>query len=1491
MSIYPLYKEVFPPTVVDNIACAAFTSPSDVNVIVARTSFLQIYKFIEDELITEENPGEDDSNLTQELGKDDDQNFLFPTLKPAANSSSSKTAHLELVAQYKLFGNIASMGVVRTTSSGINDMDSLLLSFKDAKISLLEWSLATNSIVTVSIHYYEREEFKTEFLSNTCPTDLKVDPSNRCAVLNFYGNKLAILPFRQEDTANLSEEEIAKIASNFPYLQSIVFDVTSIDSQIKIKNVIDMEFLYGCHEPTLAILFESYQTWPGKSNSIKDTCSVITVTLDISKQKYPVVFTRDALPQTCLKLIPVPDSMGVIIIAADAIIYIDDSSLGVGIAVNTYASSTTRFPLDKTYENLGLALEGSYHVTLDNKDILLSLSDGNLYVIKLVENEETVTGIRLEEAGNNTLPSCACKFSKGYFILGSRLGDSHLIKYYTSKKDQEKQKSNGATNSVSHPADNGGVGNRSNTPLKMSDYEFIICDTLVNVGPIVDMAFGELAFPEEESQLHIIQKNLEIVTCSGYSDESSLCIFHRNINPIVNNSFPMEDCTNIWTVSCRDSMFAGIPMESPGSKIDSNDGDIFDKYLFISKKDKTMVLGCGEELQELQQTDFYTDGPTITVGSLLNGTRILQVYDHGLRLLDNEGKLTQLIPIDEPFEKGLIVFAHIVDPFVLLLFDNGDISLMKVNEKTKIIEFHSRPERINVIPTVSCCIYRDDTELFSLVKDATPKFSFLKSDKKRKMSVHLSPMNLDDDEFDDLCKGFQTQNLNENIDANPENKMEIDTEVKSNESPRVLDEVNEENVSGKVEKLEEATYWCTLFKQDGSLEIFKLPDFDEVFLFPHFDLSPAVLFDFASRQNLNSTQKSEIKEILLINFGKRSKEPYLIARTSVGDIIIYKAYQYIPGSDVFDPYQKSQSQAELSGRLAIRFSRVSQEYISRDTIYSDIHDKPVSKRSTQQENSNDMNQFNDASERQNFRLGQITRKIIPFSNISGYNGVFIAGIKPAWLLVANNNFLRLHPMSADGEIKCFTQFHNVHCKRGFLYANHENNLRLSGLPSDFRYDMEWPVKKIPLRRTGYGVEYHAEMQVYALATSIPVEFILGDENEDPINDAEQDRDQLLPETLKFSLELISPVTWETVDRYDFMEDEQILCIKCVNLQTKSTSSGRKSFIAVGTGFFRGEDVGMRGNVYVFEIIEVVPEPDNPQTNHKYKLLCHEEVKGSVTAICDVKGYLLTCVGPKIFIRAFEDNDRLISVAFIDIQIYGNSVVSVKDYILLGDVYKSVWFLGFQEEPAKLILVGKDYHSLEVSCLNYLIDEPMLYIAVADMDKNIHLFQYAPYNVQSFSGQKLIRRGDFHVGAQVKTMLSMPKKELVRNSPIEQGSSRYLEEDTSGSKLLCLCGTLDGSISIVTPIPERMYKRLQLLHSKMVTGIQHVAGLNPKAFRLLNSKQKLAINPAKGILDGDLLFQFQNLAIHRQKEMTKHIGTTVERIIDDLLAVQESCDYF
>ncbi|CAG8616381.1 1335_t:CDS:10, partial [Acaulospora colombiana] len=1043
-----------------------------------------------------------------------------------------------------------------------------------------------------------------EFLSNTCPTELRVDPSNRCAVMNFFGDKLTILPFRQEETLQLDEEEIA-------------------------------------------------------------------------------------------------------------------SSKGIGVSVNGYALSTTDFPLDRSFEHLGLSLEGSHHVFLDSDEILLALRNGDLYLMKLVKDGRSVSRIELKKVGTNTLPSCSCYVANGYFFLGSRLGDSHLIQYKKSKPEQkindmvngfnstarrntldfdaELYETDIVNNMSSYSLSDGGKSDAKNST---ADYHFVICDTLTNVGPIVDMAFGELTFSEEEAHLHSVHKNLELVSCSGHGSVSSLCIFHRNINPTVFSSFPMSDCVNMWTISCRNPMYQNIDVA--GLVDDNVTGSVeeFDKFLFISKRQSTMVLVCGEELQELEHSDFYTEGSTVAVGTFLGGTHILQVYANGVRLFDQDGKLTQLIEND-----GVIVFASIVDPYVLLLFDDGNINLMKADESSRSFDFRPPPTQINEIPTVSCCIYRDDTGLFSLVKDHVNEDvkDYAKSDRK---------VELDDGEDSDDLYGDA---VGSSKSVAGENTMDVD------------DKGIYDNPSDDIE-------------MDGSLEIYKLPEFEEVFNFPHFDLSPTVLADFNTRQNVKSSGQTQVSMHVCLLISDGCQTQIFKARSDVGDIIIYKAFRYVPGIDPTDPFQKSQTQGELVDRLAVRFSRVSHDYISRETIYSDIHDKPVSRKSAQTDvNDEEINQFEDDLERLKVSLKHTKRRLIPFTNISGYTGIFVTGVRPLWLICAHNNYLRVHPMSADNEIKSFTQFHNVHCLHGFLYANNEDVCRLSELPKEFTYDMEWPVRKILLHRSVHGIEYHPEMQVYALLSSSPVEFLLRDENGDSI-EIERDGAQFLPETLRFTLELISPVTWETVDRHELQDDEQGLCIKCVSLQTKSTSSGRKSFIAIGTGFFRGEDVGMRGNVYVFEIIEVVPEPDNPQTNHKYKLLCHEEVKGSVTAICDVNGYLLTCVGPK-------------------------------------------------EEPAKLVLVGKDYHALEVSCTNFIIDEPVLYFVVADMDKNLHLFQYAPYNVQSFAGQKLIRRGDFHVGSQVKTILSLPKKELIRRDvSFEQGvQSKWTEEENNGYEQLSLCG--------------------------------------------------------------------------------------------------------
>jgi len=48
--------------------------------------------------------------------------------------------------------------------------------------------------------------------------------------------------------------------------------------------------------------------------------------------------------------------------------------------------------------------------------------------------------------------------------------------------------------------------------------------------------------------------------------------------------------------------------------------------------------------------------------------------------------------------------------------------------------------------------------------------------------------------------------------------------------------------------------------------------------------------------------------------------------------------------------------------------------------------------------------------------------------------------------------------------------------------------------------------------------------------------------------------------------------------------------------------------------------------------------------------------------------------------------------------------------------------------------------------------------------------------------------------------------------------------------VCISGTLDGSICDMLPVTEKVYRRLLMLQNIMATGMQHLAGLNPKAFR-------------------------------------------------------------
>lgn len=82
-------------------------------------------------------------------------------------------------------------------------------------------------------------------------------------------------------------------------------------------------------------------------------------------------------------------------------------------------------------------------------------------------------------------------------------------------------------------------------------------------------------------------------------------------------------------------------------------------------------------------------------------------------------------------------------------------------------------------------------------------------------------------------------------------------------------------------------------------------------------------------------------------------------------------------------------------------------------------------------------------------------------------------------------------------------------------------------------------------------------------------------------------------------------------------------------------------------------------------------------------------------------------------------------------------MQVKNFILLGDVHKSIYFLSWKEQGAQLSLLAKDFGSLDCFATEFLIDGSTLSLVVSDDQKNIQVSVFVMCAILlKFSGSML-----------------------------------------------------------------------------------------------------------------------------------------------------------
>ena len=104
------------------------------------------------------------------------------------------------------------------------------------------------------------------------------------------------------------------------------------------------------------------------------------------------------------------------------------------------------------------------------------------------------------------------------------------------------------------------------------------------------------------------------------------------------------------------------------------------------------------------------------------------------------------------------------------------------------------------------------------------------------------------------------------------------------------------------------------------------------------------------------------------------------------------------------------------------------------------------------------------------------------------------------------------------------------------------------------------------------------------------------------------------------------------------------------------------------------------------------------------------------------------------------------------------------------------------------------------------------------------------------------------------------------------------------------GTADGGLGMLAPVDEGVHKTLALLQQIMSATVPTACGLNPRQFRQMKcSRQRL--EKTRGILDGNLLWEFANLEGTLQEELAFAMGTTADNILDNLLEIDMLNSFF
>ena len=172
----------------------------------------------------------------------------------------------------------------------------------------------------------------------------------------------------------------------------------------------------------------------------KDTVALMIFTLDLVTHHYPVITVVESLPYDCFALTACSTSLGgVVILAGNSIVYVDQASRRVILPLNGWPARTSDMPMPSLTPDeqiRDLQIEGARFTFVDERTLYIFGKDGTVYPVEIILDGKTVSRLSMSTPiARSTIPAIVRRVGENHLFIGSTVGPSVLLRTARVEED------------------------------------------------------------------------------------------------------------------------------------------------------------------------------------------------------------------------------------------------------------------------------------------------------------------------------------------------------------------------------------------------------------------------------------------------------------------------------------------------------------------------------------------------------------------------------------------------------------------------------------------------------------------------------------------------------------------------------------------------------------------------------------------------------------------------------------------------------------------------------------------------------------------------------------------------------------------------------------------------------------------------------------------------------------------------------------------------